>query len=418
MLQLPKSLIYLVATLLLAACTFVPITPEAPADTSATEAAPAETPAAEEEAAGEATAEATEEATAEATEEAVEEATAEATEEATEEAMEEAADFSSPFDDDILMNLEYTMEGVGDGPVQLTDGVYEDSANRIIVNWIDTYALGDLNDEPVAAVVLVANTGGSGTFSYLNLVVERDGEPVNIASTLLGDRVTMNWVTIANNEIELDLVTQGPDEPMCCATQRTFVVYEWDGEALVNLDATVIGVQQQLTETTVITYVPEIVPDVSEPGSCFSNAIGLGRADAWRCTTEDNLIHDPCFEVSDETASDGVTIVCGADPIIGETGFALELTEPLPAPEPGTAPGAWLVQLGDGTVCGLLTGTVAGGEDWIAPYACADDADSVLTDQIFEAGPVLFAQRADVDLTDAGFVVVSSVRTPVATIWR
>jgi hypothetical protein len=324
----------------------------------------------------------------------------------------------SPFSAEILKNLQYQLEVVGADPVQLTDGVYEDAANLISVNWIDSYALGQLNGQAAAAVVLVANTGGSGVFSILSLVMEQEGTPVNVASTLLGDRVWINWVTISGDGVALDLVTQGPDEPMCCGTQRILVNYMLDGTQLVESAAQVIGVQPQITATLVITFVPQVVPEASQAGSCFTNAIGLGRADAWRCTTDDNLLHDPCFEVDGGETVETPVVVCGADPISGAAGFVLELSEPLPAPEPGDLSRPWLVQLSDGTFCGLLTGTVPGADGQVAPYGCADQARSYLMEEFLIFDPVWFAQSVVIGVDDEGYFIKSSVRIPVATVWH
>ena len=432
--RLPKYLLVLMMALLLAGCAFGRNTPAAeeatqvPVETPVAEATemPAETPMSEEEAAEEAaeTPMAEEEAAAETSETPAETPTAE------EEAVQLPAEtpaaeeegvvtqlpevVPSPFDAEILKNLAYTLELVGDEAVQLTDGVYDDAENQIHASWVDTYALGDINGQPTAAVVLVANTGGSGTFSYLALVMDQEGEAVNVTSTLLGDRITLNWVSIANDEVHIDFVTQGDDDPMCCATQRTLAIYVLDSNELVNTNFIVIGVQPQLGETQIVTYTPDTTPEITAVGVCTENALGLGRADAWRCTTEDSLVYDPCFEASDTGA-----IVCGTDPIMGEEGFVLELSEPLPEPDPGPIPGAWLVQLGDGTICGLLTlGTIPSSDNWMAPYGCADDAHSNLMNQIFTAGPVLYAQNVVLDPTDDDFTIQSSVRTPVATIWR
>ena len=325
----------------------------------------------------------------------------------------EAASTPSSLSVDTLKNLAYNLEIVGDDPVQLTDGVYEDTANRILVNWIDSYSLGTLNGQPVAAVVLVAHTGGSGNFSYLAVVEEQDGKAVNIASTLLGDRVNLNQMVIAQDQIKIDLVTQGPNEPMCCGTQRTAVGYALEGDQLVNTATTVIGVQSQVSETQVITYVPEIMPETTQSGTCFASAIGLGRADAWRCTTDDNQIQDPCFQIDDAP-----TIVCGADPITGGEGFVLTLTEPLPAPDASESSMPWLVQLGDGTICGLLTGTVPGVGDQVAAYACDNEAYSNLLRDFPIVDPFWFAQSVVFDLGDEGFTIQSSVLVPVTKVWR
>lgn len=413
--RFPKFSLVLMLTFAIVGCAQGGNTP-APAEATlpATEEAaqlPTETSAAEG-----ATEEATEE---EITEEEATELPA-ATPMAEDEAIQLPVILPSPFDAEILKNLAYALEFVGDDPVQLEDGVYEDVDNRIHVSWIDTYALGDLNDQPAAAVVLVANTGGSGTFSYLAIVLEQEGEAVNITSTLLGDRIQLNWMTIANNEVQIDFVTQGPDDPLCCATQRTFATYALDGAeestSLINTDITVIGVQPQLGETVIITFTPELAPATSAPGLCTENALGLGRADAWRCMTEDDLIYDPCFEMGDTG-----TVVCGTDPLMGEEGFVLELSEPLPEPDSGLISGLWLVQLGDGTICSLSTSGESIptlDDDAIAPYGCADEAHSNLMSEIFDTGPVYYAQRVVLGLTEDGYVVKSSVRTPVATIWR
>lgn len=382
MLHVRMLLIGVVAAIFMAGCAIQPVTP------------PAAEPA----------------ATVESTEEAAPEATVAPTEEASEEASTTASS-ASPISVDALKNLTYTLDVVTSGPVQLVNGVYEDTANRIYVSWIDTYAFGELNGEPVAAVVLYANTGGSGGFSTLAIVAERDGEPVNITSALIGDRISMNWLTVANDAIKLEMVTQGPDEAMCCATQRTLVTFVLEDEELVSTEVTPIGVQAQISSTQVINFVPAVIPDATAEGSCFTNAIGLGREDAWRCTTTDNLIYDPCFLVEDK-------VVCGADPITNETGFVLELTEPLPAPDAGDVSKPWIVQLADGTYCGLMTGTVPGLGDGVAPYGCTDEAQSNLSDNFLIYDPVWFAQMAVIGLDENGFFVHSSVRVPVAKVWN
>jgi hypothetical protein len=320
---------------------------------------------------------------------------------------------TSMFTEESLSNMEYELTSIMSGTVQLTDGQYEDTANMITVNWVDTYALGDLNGVGSAAVILLYSGGGSGTFSILAVVQERDGEQVNVADTMIGDRVTMNSISIADNEIVLDLVTQGPDDAMCCATQRMLASFALQDDQLTESSAEVTGVQEQLSETQVITFTPEVIPTETQAGSCFSNAIGLGRADAWRCTTDDNVIHDPCFQVDDAP-----TIVCDADPVTGAEGFVLELSEPLPAVDVGNVSQFWKIELASGTICGLMTGTIPGVGDQVAPYGCADEAQSYLMEDIDMEFTVWWAQDVVFDLGDDGFVIRSSTRTPVRTVWR
>ncbi len=163
-----------------------------------------------------------------------------------------------------------------------------------------------------------------------------------------------------------------------------------------------------VTTTEVITFTPPTIPTETQPGSCFTNAIGLGREDAYRCMV-DNQIYDPCFVVDDKP-----TVVCEANPTTGETGFVLELTEPLPAPEAGNLSQPWLVELADGTVCGLMTGTVPGVGDRIAPYGCPDR--TYLFDD-FQQGQVWMAEKVVIELGDNGFTVKESEMTPLSTVW-
>jgi hypothetical protein len=36
---------------------------------------------------------------------------------------------------------------------------------------------------------------------------------------LLGDRIQINALSIENNKIVVDMITHGPEDPMCCPTQ-------------------------------------------------------------------------------------------------------------------------------------------------------------------------------------------------------
>lgn len=325
---------------------------------------------------------------------------------------------SSALTADQLANLAYAIPIVDSEPIQLVDGRYEDTANRITVHWSDTYALGTLDGAQAAAVVLNAETGGSGIFSYLALVENQADGPVNTAGTLLGDRVKINWITVADDEIVVDLVTQGPDEPMCCGTQRTIARYAMEEGELVSTTTEVAGTQSPITTTQVITYIPTVIPTDTQSGSCFTNAIGLGRADAWRCMTDDNQIYDPCFQLDSGPASAATpTLICGADPVTDATGFVLALTEPLPTPDIGQLAMPWILLLQDGTRCERMTGTIPGVGEQVAPYGCDDGQTYLMADlQIDE--PVWFAQRVAFDLGEQGFSIRASALNNVAAVWR
>jgi uncharacterized lipoprotein YbaY len=165
-----------------------------------------------------------------------------------EEAAAGAEDAGQGLSSEQLANAIY--QGIYDEPVQLTDGEYvgepfvEGGASRPTVTLLDQFtAQGDLNGDGVedAAVVLAENSGGSGTFIYLAAVVNQDGQPVNQATTLLGDRVQIDSVVIDNGDVAVSMVTHGPDDPMCCPTQQVIKSYQLQGDQLVETSSQVAG---------------------------------------------------------------------------------------------------------------------------------------------------------------------------------
>ena len=139
-----------------------------------------------------------------------------------------------------LQNGEY--QGIYPEPVQLTNGIYEGEpfeqggASRPRVIFVEPHAFGDLDGDGVddAAVLLVENSGGSGSFVYLSAVLNQSGEPVNQATTLLGDRVQVEQLTIKSGEILIRMLAHGPDDPQCCPSQEMQSSYTLDGGELID----------------------------------------------------------------------------------------------------------------------------------------------------------------------------------------
>src|SRR5262249_44649744 len=104
-------------------------------------------------------------------------------------------------------------------------------------------------------------------------------------------------------------------------------------------------------------------------GECWTESAAVDRPEAWRCAAG-NEIYDPCFAV----AGLADAVVCGVDPARRKDGFVLDLVKPLPARSPSevSEPLPWLLELADGSVCELSTGTSAevAGQD--VPYECSD----------------------------------------------
>ncbi len=169
-----------------------------------------------------------------------------------------------------------------------------------------------------------------------------------------------------------------------------------------------------LTATQVITYTPGLPTGEPQAGNCWTSSLAVWRADAWRCTVG-NEIYDPCF-------SSGESVICGADPKTPTLGFALTLTEPLPAPEVAqdAARHAWLVELADGTVCGYATGATGGVGGERFNYLCPspDPSQQVVILGDLQPGVVWMAHRAVVSGGMPNLVIVESAMAPVRTIWK
>jgi len=133
----------------------------------------------------------------------------------------------------VLRNMTY--QGIYQEPVQLTEGKYEGEpfveggASRPTVTLLDDFiAFGDLNGDGLdeAAVILAENSGGSGTFIYLALIMGQKGALANVATQLLGDRVQPKALSIEAGEIVATTVTHGPDDPLCCPSQEATLRYQ------------------------------------------------------------------------------------------------------------------------------------------------------------------------------------------------
>jgi hypothetical protein len=146
---------------------------------------------------------------------------------------------AAPLTEESLKNAEY--QGIYPDAVKLTEGQYEGQpfveggASRPTVVFTEPFALGDLDGDGVedAAVLLVEDSGGSGSFVYLAAVLNRDGQPENVATTLLGDRAQVEELSIDSGQIGVKMLTHGPDDPMCCPSQESQATYTLEGSELV-----------------------------------------------------------------------------------------------------------------------------------------------------------------------------------------
>ena len=137
-----------------------------------------------------------------------------------------------------LKNMDYRSGFTVSGRAPLKNGEYREagpqgSASETVVRLVEPVAYGELADGQVAAAAALATeTGGSGTFYDLALVVDLNGAPLNIASVFLGDRIKLNSITFENGQVLVDMDKQGPNDAMCCPTLHVLQKYALQGAEL------------------------------------------------------------------------------------------------------------------------------------------------------------------------------------------
>jgi hypothetical protein len=89
---------------------------------------------------------------------------------------------------------------------------------QLIMNDV---AFGDLNGDarPDAVAVLSLEPGGSTRLLYAVVLLNDDGVPREVAVELLGDRVKVGRLYIANGAATVIYLTQRPTDAMCCPTR-------------------------------------------------------------------------------------------------------------------------------------------------------------------------------------------------------
>ncbi len=146
---------------------------------------------------------------------------------------------------DQLKNHTYALEQAPGGKAALVNGKFEaaigaGATQKVTALLTEPVAFGDLNGDGVAdaAVILTANTGGSGAFVNLHAVLNEGGKPADAGLALLGDRVQVKTLAIhadTAGALVVDLMTHGPKDPLCCPTMEVVQTYKLQGNTLVLL---------------------------------------------------------------------------------------------------------------------------------------------------------------------------------------
>ncbi|MCA9428595.1 MAG: META domain-containing protein, partial [Candidatus Omnitrophica bacterium] len=148
---------------------------------------------------------------------------------------------ASPVSTEVLRNMIY--QGIDDvtGEIKLNDGEWEGApfveggAARPTVTFVDGFRLDANLDNQGGAETLVLlglSMGGSGELLYLAVVGEVGGEPRNLATVLIGDRVGIVNVETEGHRVLMDVLRAGPDDPACCPGELATIGWEWNSREL------------------------------------------------------------------------------------------------------------------------------------------------------------------------------------------
>jgi heat shock protein HslJ len=129
-----------------------------------------------------------------------------------------------------------TYQGFEDpASVTLTDGTWtgepytEDSASRPEISLVGGFRVtGDLDADNQEEAVTLLNlaSGGSGQLLFVAVVDRSDGQLVNVATELVGDRVQVRGMRTRGRRIYLDVVQAGPEAAACCPGELATLGWE------------------------------------------------------------------------------------------------------------------------------------------------------------------------------------------------
>lgn len=165
----------------------------------------------------------------------------------------------------------------------------------------------------------------------------------------------------------------------------------------------------RVTETQVITFTSPTSASHQASGSCFVSSVAATRADAFRCMAGNSIL-DPCFTIPGNSSA----VICIRNPLDTSSSIQLNLTEPLPAPEPVPAEKhPWFLQLADDTVCNFFTGATAPVNGERINYGCSDGLVIVGNPT---TGTVQTVQ--EVRLAPMSIRVLKTFTVQVKTVWQ
>jgi hypothetical protein len=132
-----------------------------------------------------------------------------------------------PLTYEFMRNMRY-FEPYSNKAVKLVDGSYQDGsgATYLSIKLSDVFAIGDLNGDGVndAVAILAENTGGSGVFISLVVMMYINGQPAQIAMEI-GDREQVKAMAIKDQLLTLNMVVHQPNDSACCPSLPKIETY-------------------------------------------------------------------------------------------------------------------------------------------------------------------------------------------------
>ena len=141
-----------------------------------------------------------------------------------------------------LENFTYNLgdsSSVEGGRLPLAGGKWSDATGGSSFTLLPTHAIGDLDGDGSgdAIAIIVEDTGGIGSFSYMFAVMNRGGKPVQEAEPeWLGDRTIVERLSIDRKGIvSIRFVTHKDGDDACCPTLKIEDRYRVVGGRLVGI---------------------------------------------------------------------------------------------------------------------------------------------------------------------------------------
>jgi len=165
-----------------------------------------------------------------------------------------------------LDDISFISSWTKSGRARLVNGEYREpvasgSATETVVKLTHHITFGKLDGKEVAAVILVTDPGGSGTFYDLALLVKGPEGWTNQEVAFLGDRIKIHSLAITNDGIMISITKQGPGDAMCCPPKEIIQEFIFSDGRLIKTSEKLDREPEQALIGTVWKWQQTIYPD-------------------------------------------------------------------------------------------------------------------------------------------------------------